>query len=314
MSLLSARPRQGHALALWPLLFCGTALSCGVPKEQHAKIVGDLKRELEDTQRGLTGKTTEAANLADKLGKCRADVKGLESQLATAKGDFENAKRNHKECLALVRGEAGKVASLAQEVRDKEAEIAKRLEELKRKGDEIATKEAAIKALQAQVDRLRAIFTDLEQKLDSLVKSGKLIVKMRQGLLIVQLPERILFPSGSARLKNEGKEAVVSVTEILKAMKHRWQVAGHTDDVGSPKLNWRLSVQRARAVLYVMLQAGMPPEQISTAGFGPYLPVAPNDTPENRAMNRRTELLLVPDLSELLSPIRPTVPSTGARL
>jgi chemotaxis protein MotB len=97
-------------------------------------------------------------------------------------------------------------------------------------------------------------------------------------------------------------------------MKHRWQVAGHTDNVGSAKLNWRLSVQRARAVLYVMLQAGMPPEQISTAGFGPYLPVAPNDTPENRAMNRRTELLLVPDLSELLSPIRPTVPSTGARL
>lgn len=303
-----------HAESFLPagLVLCGLALGCGVPKERHDKLVGDLRRDLTETQQRLSSKTTEATMLGDKLAKCERDAKGLERQLGGAKEDFARARKSHLDCLALVRGEAGKVGQLAQEIRDKEAEIYRRTEELKRSSAELAKKEEAIRALQAQVDRLRAIFTDLEQKLDSLVKSGKLTVKMRGGMLIVQLPERILFQTGRYNLKAEGKAAIESVAEILKTMKHRWQVAGHTDDVGNPKFNWRLSSRRASAVLRVMLDAGMPPEQVSMAGFGQYLPVAPNDTDDNKALNRRTELLLVPDLSELLSPIRPTVPSTGA--
>ena len=300
-----------RSIVLGYTVFVLGAVACGVPKEQHDKLVGDLRRDLTETQQRLSTKSGEATTLGEKLARCEREAKSLTRQLGGTKEDFDRARKNHQDCLALVKGETGKVGQLAQEIRDKEAEIYKRTEELKRQTEELAKKEEAIRALQAQVDRLRAIFTDLEQKLDALVKSGKLTVKMRGGMLIVQLPERILFQTGRYNLKAEGKAAIESVAEILKTMKHRWQVAGHTDDVGNPKFNWRLSAQRAAAVLRVMLDAGMPPEQVSTAGFGQYLPVAPNDTDDNKAMNRRTELLLVPDLSELLSPIRPTVPTQG---
>ena len=292
---------------------CAVALAaCGVPKEQHAKIVGDLKTDLENTRRSLDGKTTLASSLTSDLDKCRAKAKELDGQLGSAKEDFFKAKGSIGDCYKLIKGKAGEVATLAQEVRDKEAELAKRDTELKGRQEELKSKEEAIAALRAQVDRLRSIFTDLEQKLDSLVKSGKLTVKMRQGLLVVQLPERILFPSGSHKLKKEGIAAVESISEILKTMKHRWQVAGHTDDVGRAAFNWALSSRRARAVLNVMLESGMPAEQVSAAGFGQYQPIAPNDNDDNRSQNRRTELLLVPDLSELLAPIRATTTPTGA--
>lgn len=285
--------------------------ACGVPKEQHAKIVGALRTDLEDTRRQLDGKTTQAASLGADLDKCTAKAKELGAQLGGAKEDFFKAKQSIADCHKLITGKAGEVATLAQEVRDKEAEVAKRDGELRTRQEELKTKEEAIAALRSQVERLRSIFTDLEQKLDSLVKSGKLTVKMRQGLLVVQLPERILFPSGSHKLKKEGQAAIESITEILKTMKHRWQVAGHTDDVGRAAFNWALSSRRAGAVLDVMLGAGMPAEQASAAGFGQYQPIAPNDNDDNRSQNRRTELLLVPDLSELLAPIRPTTNPTG---
>jgi len=304
---MSARiPRLLGTLAVLAL-----ASACGVPKEQHAKIVGDLKTDLENTRQKLDGKTSQANGLSAELEKCTARAKDLDGNLRGAKGDFFKAKQSIADCHKLIKGKAGEVATLAQEVRDKEAEVAKRDGELKQRQEELKTKEEAIAALRAQVDRLRAIFTDLEQKLDSLVKSGKLTVKMRQGLLVVQLPERILFPSGSHRLKKEGKAAVESITEILKSMKHRWQVAGHTDDVGNARFNWALSSRRARAVLNVMLEAGMPAEQVSAAGFGQYQPIVPNDSDDNKSQNRRTELLLVPDLSELLAPIRPGTNPTG---
>lgn len=309
------RPRHALRSSLATLAAAALALAagaCGIPKEQHAKMIGDLKNELQETQQKLDKKSTEATGLSDNLGKCRAQVKNLDGQLGGAKEDFAKAKQSIADCHKLIKGEAGKVAELAGEVRTKEAEIYKRTEELKRQADELKTKEEAILALRAQVERLRAIFTDLEQKLDALVKSGKLTVKMRQGLLIVQLPERILFATGQSKLKQEGKTAIESIAEILKGMKHRWQVAGHTDDVGRPEGNWGLSTRRAHAVLRVMLDAGMPAEQLSAAGFGQYQPVATNDSDDNRSLNRRTELLLVPDLSELLAPIRPITPSTGA--
>ena len=133
----------------------------------------------------------------------------------------------------------------------------------------------------------------------SMVAAGKLRVKMVEGMLVLQLAEKILFATGRWDLKREGKEAISQVAQILKGMNRRWQVAGHTDTVGRPAYNWRLSTRRALAVLKEMLKHGMPPKLVSAAGFGQYQPTAKNDTRDNKALNRRTEIMLVPDLREL---------------
>ena len=104
----------------------------------------------------------------------------------------------------------------------------------------------------------KALFDRLTSAFKSMVDSGKLRVSMVNGLLVLQLSENILFASGSASVKKEGKEAIAQVTQLLMKTSQRWQVVGHTDNVGSARGNWRLSMRRALGVLFVMLKNGMP--------------------------------------------------------
>jgi chemotaxis protein MotB len=287
------------ALALAPF-----ALAACVSSGTHQQIKADLERKLADQKR-------ECERLGSDLKECQAGRSELGEKFRLAKESLERLQSSLGQANVARKGEEAKVAALSQDLIRREEELRKKDEELRRKEgalrrqeSELAASTERIRSLEAQLDRLRAIFDDLRAKLDALVKAGKLTLRMANGLLVVNLPERILFPSGSARLKREGREAIESVADILRRMKHRWQVGGHTDDVGGEKYNWLLSSRRAFAVLDVMLKAGMPSEQVSMAGFGQFQPVAPNDGPENRALNRRTELLLVPNLEEILAPVR----------
>ncbi len=202
-----------------------------------------------------------------------------------------------------------------QEFLKKQEEFAKKnktlLDELKRKEEEVKKKQAAlasslkkVRLLRKQVDSLRKVFDDLKSKLKALVQAGNLKIVMVEGRLVLQLPEKILFASGRYNLKRAGKKAISKVTFYLKSMPYNWQVVGHTDSVGNPKYNWRLSANRSLSVLFVMIKNGMPNKQISLAGYGQYQPMVPNDTRENKALNRRTELVLVPDLSEIFSSVK----------
>ena len=163
-----------------------------------------------------------------------------------------------------------------------------------------------IQKLEDVARKRKETFDRLRQSFQAMVNAGKLKVKMVNGMLVLQLAEKILFASGSSGLKREGKEAIEQVVAILKGMNRRWQVAGHTDDVGNATFNWKLSTDRALSVLTAMLKAGMPPELISAAGFGQYQPTAANDTKENKSLNRRTEIMLLPDLRELQLGYKPS--------
>ena len=97
-----------------------------------------------------------------------------------------------------------------------------------------------------------------------------------------------------------------TVTHILKSIPDRkFQVAGHTDSdrIRTRRFpsNWELSTARAVNVAKYMQQMGMKPERLSAAGYAQYSPVAPNDSPENKALNRRIEIVLQPNLAELPS-------------
>jgi chemotaxis protein MotB len=207
-----------------------------------------------------------------------------------------------------------KLAKKEQELKEKQSQFDKKQATFKKKNDkllaEIKQKQLALKAslervrrLEKQINALKKIYTELTTRLRSLVKAGKLKIQMIRGLLVLQLPEKILFSSGRATVKSEGRRAITKVAQILKTLKYRWQVVGHTDSRGSASFNWKLSSRRALAVLFVMLKAGMPAEQMSFGGFGQYQPTAGNDTSANRSLNRRTELVLVPDLSDIYSAV-----------
>jgi len=120
----------------------------------------------------------------------------------------------------------------------------------------------------------------------------------------VRLGDKILFDPGKTDLKPEGKDALTQVTAVLKGLQNRnFQVAGHTDNIpiksAKFRSNWDLSTARAVEVVNFMIMAGMEPKRLSAAGYAAESPVAPNDTPENKAKNRRIEITLVPNLDDL---------------
>jgi chemotaxis protein MotB len=207
-------------------------------------------------------------------------------QLAATQAELEATRKQRddlKRDLGVTEGERGK---LQQGMKATEAELA----ELRKQ------REAAEKRL--------AAFRELKQRFAKLVDTGKLQVGFRNGQMVLKLPSGILFPSGQADLTKPGKDALTEVTNILLEFKdRRFVIAGHTDTdpIKSRKFksNWDLSTARALSVVQFMIAAGFPATSLAASGYGEFDPVAPNDKEENKQLNRRIEIILVPDLSEL---------------
>jgi outer membrane protein OmpA-like peptidoglycan-associated protein len=109
--------------------------------------------------------------------------------------------------------------------------------------------------------------------------------------IIVNMKNDILFDTGSAQLKNEAVEQLVKVGDIVaKYGDDRVKIEGHTDAVGGTDYNQKLSEQRADAVKTVLVARGVKPEQISVVGYGETKPIAPNDSTDGKAKNRRVEM------------------------
>ncbi|MBE0617547.1 MAG: OmpA family protein, partial [Proteobacteria bacterium] len=179
-----------------------------------------------------------------------------------------------------------------------------------------------------KLDEISRTYEGLVEGMKEEVERGRVTISQLRGKLSVNLLDEILFDSGSASVKAEGKEVLDRVGEVLKGLEDKAIVIeGHTDDVPISgdlarrfPTNWELSTARATSVVrYLQEASGIPPERLSAVGFGPYRPVAPNDTPEGRARNRRIEIKLIPLESPLLaapeegreSPAPPGVPSAA---
>ena len=131
--------------------------------------------------------------------------------------------------------------------------------------------------------------------------AGTVTMKVENGILRMNLASAILFPSGSAALSGPGKELVDKVAAGLEQIPYQVVVAGHTDNVpiGGQlaqrfPTNWHLAAARAVSVIQELEEAGIPGRRLVGGSFGPYSPVASNDTEEGRAKNRRIEFRIVP--------------------
>lgn len=272
---------------------------------QYADLNGKYKQALDDHKQSMDRLTGQLNRKDADLKKCGEMVQGSGKKLFELQAELA---KKQQELQQKEQDFLKKQQEFAEKNKTLLAELNRKEDEVKKKQLELASSLEKVRLLQAQIDSLQKVFTDLQEKLQSLVQAGNLRIRMIEGRLVLQLPEKILFPSGSFRLKQAGEQAIAKVTFHLKSMPHRWQVMGHTDSVGNPNYNWRLSSNRALSVLFIMVKNGMSPKQISLSGYGQYQPTAPNDTSENKALNRRTELVLVPDLSSLFTQTTPKNP------
>ena len=201
--------------------------------------------------------------------------------------------------------------------------------QLEQRATELSSSEAALTAkltalereterrnaeLAEQAERsaeLGSAYEGLVSDLESQLAAGQIeIAQLREGLR-VNVAQDILFPSGSARLNADGRAVLLSVAQRLAELPYRIDVEGHTDNTRIRgnlakryPSNWELAAARASSVVRLFLEVGIDGTRLTAVSHGPYRPVAPNDTPEGRALNRRIEIRLLPDESARAGDLR----------
>ena len=255
--------------------------ACGIPKEEHQAVLKDLentKMELAETRQKKKESEKELQAEIDKLEKRIAELEetkaSLENQLEEAKGT-----------ISMYESETG---GLEEALEATKAE----LEELRKK--------------RQQTEERLARYRSIAEKLASMVEAGKLSVKIRDGKMVIELSNNILFDSGSVEIKDDGQEALKQLANVLQEIKKRdFLVAGHTDNVpiSSSRFesNWELSTARAVEVVRFLQENGVNPDHLAAAGYGEHDPIASNETDEGKALNRRIEIIVMPNLEELPS-------------
>jgi len=166
---------------------------------------------------------------------------------------------------------------------------------------------SSVSPASAQAEGVRApsedakLLRELRDKIASLENSNKILLDQVEGKTMITLPESVLFASGSATLAEAGKKPLRTISEVLERYPGRSIcVEGHTDTVSiGPRIihkfptNWELSTDRAIEVMnYMVKNFKFEQNRMSVKGYGPYKPVAPNDTNEGRAMNRRVVIVV----------------------
>jgi len=212
--------------------------------------------------------------------------------------DYNQAKGSIEELRDKLKQAGADVDSLNASL----AEQRKALEEYKRRAE--------------QLEQIRKRFELLKQKLEALTKIG-LTVSVRKNRMVISMPGDVLFDSGKVDLKPKGFEILKQVADVVRGdaqlNDRTFQVAGHTDSrplgPGSPyKDNWGLSAMRAREVLMYLIApttdkkggGGLNPAKWSAVGYGDTDPIAGNEDDEGRQKHRRVELLLMPNVEEML--------------
>ena len=235
----------------------------------------------------LVGCATPAAYRAEV-----ARQRALSSDLITCKKSALDMSKTREKLMLEKR-------SLDQERMDLIAEI-----ETEREGNaamrrSLEEERAARGAREAQIQELSGTYQGLVEQLEGEVRSGELQIEELKGRLQVRALDQILFDPGSAEIKPQGRTVLAKVAkQIAKATDRAVRVEGHTDDqpIHTERFpsNWELSVGRAATVARFLTENGVSPTHLEAVGYGEFRPIAANDTAENRARNRRIEIVLVP--------------------
>jgi chemotaxis protein MotB len=229
-----------------------------------------------------------------KYQSAQQQVQQLQTQLSTCDNNLKSAD-------AKIAGLNNEVANLKNQNAALSVDAAK-YQQLK---SEAALKEARLnEALAEQGTSMKEIEEKLIQGLSQLLDSG-MDVSYKEGLLHITLPEKMLFPVGSATLSKASKNALSPLASILNEYpKVQIYVVGHTDaqKIHTARFedNWALSTERANSIVRVLRDKySVDPTRLLSAGRGKYMPVASNDDAAGRTLNRRIEIILNPNLIKL---------------
>lgn len=214
------------------------------------------------------------------------DKKKQLAEMEALRKEMELKIQEFEKLLSLAQNQ---IEELKQIIRDRDAEI--------------ATLRKTSEAQKKELERMLAQERELANQLQSEIAEGAIRLKKLQGKLIINIDNRISFASGSAELKKEIKAAFEKISAILvNYPENQIRIEGHTDNEklragGKFQDNWELSTARALSVLRFLLQnKSLDKKRFAAVGYGEYNPIANNDTPEGKSLNRRVDIVVVPKI------------------
>ena len=293
--------------------------SCIVSKKKFDDMLAQkikAEGELGDKSKKLDESNNSISKLNESLMKLKQDsistsqnLQASNKKLTELNSEYEKLNTNYKSSL----NKSGKLSADLVQQRDQLLAIQDNLEKTRKQNDSLsnslAEREKKVKELEQILDKKDKAVQDLKNRISNALlnfKENDLTVKVKNGKVYVSLAEQLLFGSGSIAVDKKGEGALQQLAKAIKDQKDiRVMIEGHTDNVQISKKsqymedNWDLSVMRATSITKILTRAGMSPNQITAAGKGEYSPVAPNDNASNKQKNRRTEIIVTPNLDEL---------------
>lgn len=290
----------------------------------------EIKAENALLTRQNSALTSDYADLAATKNRCDITVDSLTRRLERLRHHYDTTLENYTQEVAGKNRDLTRAQNLltarTRELNDKERELQQKELQLAEQQEQFALQRSQMAAKQAELEReeaaTRAKLEAKERELSAVRESVTraligftdkgLKVETKDGKVYISMENKLMFPSASWTVSKEGANAIKELAKVLETdTTLNIMVEGHTDnDVyrgnTAVKDNWDLSVMRATSIVKLLLEhgPGINPARVEASGHGEFAPKATNTTPEGKAANRRTEIIITPNLDKLLQQIK----------
>lgn len=248
-------------------------LSSCVSKKQFT----DLQAKQKETEDLLNSATVKLNSCLEDRASATARAKALEEQVADLRKSNDNLQ------ILSAKG-ASNVEKTLESIKEKDLKIT-RLQDALTKKDSVTL----------------ALVTSLKREVG--INDPDIEVNVEKGVVFISIADKLLFKSGSYNVTDKAKDVLAKVAKVVNSKPDfECMIEGHTDSRSYQKGdlldNWDLSVKRSTSIIRVLQDLGVNPGQLIAAGRSSYVPLVDNDTPENRAKNRRTRVVVLPKIDQ----------------
>lgn len=259
------------------------------------------------SQMALSSARYDSAQLANKVSNLQSQLAQANQLAANRQATIDSLNQQMDQARTQINSLNQQIADLKSKVDQLTTDAANRSALLSKSKQELINQQARLKDLQDLMDRQKRAISEIKKKMQDALegfKSSELSVSIKNGKVYVSLQENLLFPSGSAVVNPKGKEALGKLATVLNQNPDiTVDIEGHTDSIpihGKYQDNWDLSLARSASIVRILTNDyKVDPMRVIASGHSQYDPVQSNSTPEGRALNRRTDIILSPKLDQL---------------
>jgi chemotaxis protein MotB len=264
---------------------CLVLLASCVSKKEYAA----LEARQQETQDLLNSATVKLNSCLEEKASATTRVSSLQERIAELIKYKDELIQSSKDLTMLTQKGASNLEKSLESLKEKDLKI-NRLQDALTKKDSVTL----------------ALVTSLKKEVG--LDDQDIEINVEKGVVFISLSDKVLFKTGSYKITNRAKEILGKVATVINGKPDfEALVEGHTDNVpyknGVLIDNWDLSAKRATAIVRALVELGANPAQLIAAGRSEYVPLVPNDTPENKSTNRRTKIYVLPKIDQFYTMI-----------